>query len=149
MKTISFLILGGALALLAFVPASQKYASTEDASYITQDPLSESMKRGSEIYTEYCIQCHLGKGEGVPGTFPPLAASDWLTPEKRAAAIGVVKYGQSGKIIVNGVTYNSAMAELGLYDDEVADVMNYILNNWGNSSESIVTEEEVTKITKE
>ena len=125
------------------------FAKAEQSTYTTQDPLVESMKRGAEVYTEYCIQCHLGQGEGVPGAFPPLAKSDWLTTDKREAAIRVVKYGQSGEIQVNGVTYNSAMAELGLYDDEVADVMNYILNNWGNSSEAIVTEEEVKKIEKE
>jgi len=130
------------------LPLGQHSDTAEKQTYTSQDPLAESMKRGGEIYTEYCIQCHLGQGEGVPGTFPPLAKSDWLLPVKRAAAIRVVKYGQSGEIQVNGVTYNSAMAALGLYDDEVADVMNYILNNWGNSSESMVTEEEVKKIEK-
>ena len=126
------------------------FAKVEKEAYVltSQDPLTESMKRGAEIYTEYCIQCHLGQGEGVKGTFPPLANSDWLLPEKRKEAIRVVKYGQSGEIKVNGETYNGVMAELGLYDDEVADVMNYILNNWGNTSESLVTEEEVKKVEK-
>ena len=40
------------------------------------------------------------------------------------------------------------MANLGLYEDEVADVMNYILNNWGNSSDKMVTEEEVKGVTE-
>ncbi len=126
------------------------FAKVEKEAYVltSQDPLTESMKRGAEIYTEYCIQCHLGQGEGVKGTFPPLANSDWLLPEKRKEAIRVVKYGQSGEIKVNGETYNGVMAELGLYDDEVADVMNYILNNWGNTSETLVTEEEVKKVEK-
>ncbi len=124
------------------------FAKANQNPYTSQDPLEESIKRGAVVYSEYCIQCHLGQGEGVPGTFPPLAKSDWLLPEKREAAIGVIKYGQSGAIQVNGVTYNSAMAALGLYDDEVADVMNYILNNWGNSSDKMVTEEEVKKIEK-
>lgn len=113
-----------------------------------QDPLKASLERGLEIYTEYCIQCHLGKGEGVAKTFPPLANSNWLLPEMRTNAIRVVKYGQSGEIKVNGETYNSAMANLELYDDEVADVMNYIMNNWGNSQETMVTEEEVKGIGK-
>lgn len=131
------------------LPKGMQSVKAEQPTYTSQDPLIESMKLGAQVYTEYCIQCHLGEGEGVPGTFPPLAKSDWLTPEKREAAIRVVKYGQSGEIQVNGVSYNSAMAELGLYDDEVANVMNYILNNWGNSSEAIVTEEEVKKIGRE
>lgn len=134
--------------IFACLPSGKTTETKGDASYKVQEPLAESMKRGAVIYTEYCIQCHLGKGEGVTGTFPPLAKSNWLLPDKRKAAIAAVKYGQSGEIEVNGVTYNSAMAELGLYDDEVADVMNYILNNWGNSSKDMVTEEEVREIKK-
>lgn len=153
-KYLSVLVSIGLITLFAFAKAclpssqsSEKYGNpTQETPSSGQDPLKESMKRGAEIYTEYCIQCHLGQGEGVAGTFPPLAKSNWLLPEKRSDAIRVIKYGQRGEIVVNGVTYNGVMAELGLYDDEVADVMNYILNNWGNSSEKMVTEAEVKKI---
>mgnify|MGYP000265077171 CR=1 FL=1 len=122
---------------------------TETARYTPQDPLKESMERGSVVYTDYCIQCHLGKGEGVSGTFPPLAQSDWLTKDNITNAIRVVKYGQTGEITVNGTTYNGVMADLGLYEDEVADVMNYILNSWGNTHDQIITEAQVKKVTKE
>lgn len=158
MKFISFIVGSGMVAVFA-LPLSSPYgvesrdlafAKAEKSMYTTaQDPLEESIKRGVQVYTEYCIQCHLGKGEGVKGFFPPLAKSDWLVPEKRMDAIRVVKYGQSGEISVNGKTYNGVMANLELYEDEVADVMNYILNNWGNSSDKMVTEDEVKKITKE
>ena len=40
------------------------------------------------------------------------------------------------------------MAALGLSDDEVADVMNYITNSWGNKNDKIVTIEEVSKVKK-
>ena len=134
------------LSNLASSDASGSYIRLDTAADHSQDPLKESMARGAEIYTEYCIQCHLGQGEGVATAFPPLAKSSWLLPEMRSNAIKVVKYGQSGEILVNGETYNSAMANLGLYDDEVADVMNYIMNSWGNSQEGLVTEEEVKGI---
>lgn len=122
---------------------------TETATYTSQDPLKESIARGGEVYTEYCIQCHLGQGEGIPKTFPPLAKSDWLTKDNITDAIRVVKYGQTGEITVNGETYNGVMAELGLYEDEVADVMNFIMNSWGNSYDQMITEEQVKKVTKE
>lgn len=109
--------------------------------------LKESMKRGSEIYTDFCITCHLEKGEGVANVFPPLAKSDYLM-ENREASIRGIKYGQQGVIVVNGVTYNSAMASLGLEDEEIADVMNFISNSWGNSSGKIVTVEEVASVSK-
>jgi len=113
-----------------------------------QDPsLKESMQRGSEIYADFCVTCHLEKGEGVMGTFPPLANADYLI-ENREASIRGIKYGQQMEIVVNGVTYNSAMPNPGLEDEEIADVMNYILNSWGNSSDEIVTVEEVEAIQK-
>ncbi|MEA1785052.1 cytochrome c [Arenibacter sp. GZD96] len=107
--------------------------------------LKESMKRGSEIYADFCINCHLAQGEGVPNVFPPLANSDYLQ-NNRFESIAGVKYGQRGEIVVNGVTYNNIMMPMGLDDTEVADVMNFILNSWGNSSEGLVTPEEVAKI---
>ena len=55
-----------------------------------------------------------------------------------------IKFGQKGEIIVNGKTYNGAMAALGLDDDEVADVMNYINNSWGNKYGNLITEEEAS-----
>ncbi|MFH6604998.1 c-type cytochrome [Maribacter algicola] len=114
--------------------------------FFSQDPaLEESMKRGSEIYTDFCVTCHLEKGEGVPHTFPPLANSDYLMNHREASIRGV-KFGQQIEIVVNGVTYNSAMPDPGLEDEEVVDVMNYILNSWGNSTDKIVTLEEVESI---
>lgn len=107
--------------------------------------LQESMEKGKELYADFCVTCHMDNGEGVPNVFPPLAKSDYLT-ENREASIRGVKYGQSGEIVVNGVTYNNMMMELGLTDEEVADVMNYVLNSWGNKSQSMVTASEVASI---
>lgn len=109
--------------------------------------LKESMERGRATYADFCVSCHLQQGEGVAHTFPPLAGSDYLM-EKREESIKAIKYGLQGEILVNGVTYNSAMTGLGLEDDEVADVMNYISNSWGNTSDSIVTKKEVVSVKK-
>ncbi len=119
------------------------FVSIPICSVFSQDPaLEESMQRGSEIYADFCVTCHLEKGEGVPHTFPPLAKSDYLM-NNREASIRGVKFGQQIEIVVNGVTYNSAMPDPGLENEEVADVMNYILNSWGNSTDKMVTLEEV------
>ncbi|TFG76643.1 MAG: cytochrome c [Flavobacteriales bacterium] len=116
--------------------------------YFFQEPaLEASIQRGSEIYADFCVTCHLDQGEGVANTFPPLAKSDYLA-NNREGSIRGVKFGQQGKLVVNGVSYNSVMAPLGLEDDEVADVMNFILNSWGNTSEKMVTVEEVGAIQK-
>ena len=105
------------------------------------------IKRGKEVYTDMCVTCHLPNGEGVPKVYPPLAKSDYLM-EKREASIRAIKYGIRGKIVVNDVQYRGIMANLGLYEDEVADVMNYITNSWGNENLKMITEEEVKKISK-
>jgi cytochrome c len=113
-----------------------------------QNPkLSESIERGKEIYTDFCVVCHKVNGEGTIKIFPPLAGSDYLRNNQKESIKGI-KYGQSGKIKVNGVEYNGTMTDLGLSDEEVADVMNYINNSWGNKIKEIVTPEMVKKIGK-
>ncbi len=111
------------------------------------NPLTSSINRGKAIYTDFCMTCHLPNGEGVANVYPPLAKSDYLM-KNREASIRGIKYGQQGEIIVNGKKYNSVMAALGLSDDEVADVMNYITNSWGNKNTKMITESEVSKIKK-
>ncbi|MFD1015892.1 c-type cytochrome [Winogradskyella rapida] len=107
--------------------------------------LKESMARGKIVYNDLCITCHLTEGQGAPKVFPPLANSDFLK-NKQTESIKAVKYGLSGEIKVNGVTYNSVMSPLGLSDKEVADVINYINNSWGNQIDNFVTPEKVSEL---
>ncbi|MDC8003504.1 cytochrome c [Aureisphaera galaxeae] len=145
------LIIGLPITLLACKfnseDTSQTTTSTTPISNIQNPSLKESMERGGLVYTDFCMQCHLANGYGVPGSFPPLAQSDWLT-EKRTESIHAVKYGQQGEITVNGKKYNSYMAPMGLTDEEVADVMNYIMNSWGNTQTKMVTPAEVKAVEK-
>ena len=119
---------------------SKTIVTTQD-----QSSLKESIKRGSDIYADFCVTCHLPNGKGIEGTFPPLADSDFLRDNLEESIRGV-KYGQRGEITVNGVTYNGFMARLGLEDDEVADVMNYVNNSWGNKNDKMITKTEVEAI---
>ncbi len=100
---------------------------------VQKDELAESIARGKTIYNDYCVSCHLDNGEGIEGSFPPLAKADFLTkfPEQ---AIYAVKFGMEGKIVVNGKEYDNMMPNPGLDPAQVADVMNYIRNSWGNNS---------------
>ena len=111
-----------------------------------QKPLEQSIADGKEIYTDFCLQCHMAKGEGVKGAFPPLAKSDYLNDIDKS--IHAIKYGLKGPIKVNGVSYNGNMINQGLDEEEISDVMNYILNSWGNFSAVIITEEKVASIKK-
>lgn len=122
----------------------------ENSSYYplnqSNNDLTKSIERGNDVYADFCIQCHLGNGKGSE-TVPPLAGSDWLI-NKRKESIHAVKYGQSGPIKVNGKNYNAMMSPLGLTDEEVADVMNYVMNSWGNKQSKMVTVSEVKAIKK-
>ncbi len=111
------------------------------------DDFEASKARGKEVYYEYCVTCHMAAGEGITGAFPPLAGSDYLMADVERAA-RVIKFGQQGEIVVNGVTYNSYMAPLGLDDEEIADVMNFVMNSWGNERDTMVTEAFVEGVEK-
>jgi mono/diheme cytochrome c family protein len=102
---------------------------------------------GKEIYEDFCIQCHGANGRGDGKNFPPLDGSDWLT-KKRTQSIHAVKFGQSGAIVVNKIKFNNLMPPMRLSNEEVADVMNYIMNSWGNKQSKKVTKEEVGNIKK-
>jgi len=110
----------------------------------SQDELTASKERGRAIYLGYCITCHQPQGKGIEGVFPPLAGSDFLMADKKRS-IRIVKFGLEGEITVNGVTYNNFMSPLGLSDAEVADILNFVRNSWGNEGE-IVTVKEVGKV---
>lgn len=112
------------------------------------DELAKSIQRGKMVYSDNCISCHMGTGEGVTATFPPLAKSDYLFPNHENA-IKAIKFGLIGKIKVNGVDYDSMMPNPGLDNDEIADVMNYILNSWGNSSQKKIITKEMVEAVKQ
>ncbi|MDP5094098.1 MAG: cytochrome c [Polaribacter sp.] len=139
-KGIIFLCLS--LVIFSFTKKEEVYIA------VNQDTkLKESIKRGKEVYDNMCISCHLANGEGVPKVFPPLAKSDYLM-KKREASIRAIKYGLKGEIVVNGVIYKSMMLKAGLDPDEIADVMNYITNSWGNKNSKMITIQEVEAISK-
>ena len=110
-------------------------------------PIEQSIADGEEIYQDFCLQCHLSNGEGVSGIYPPLANSDYLFDDIDRS-IRNIKYGLSGPIIVNDEEYNAVMLNNGLDDEEISDVMNYILNSWENKTNEMITKERVAKISK-
>lgn len=105
------------------------------------DPFTAAMSRGAIVYAN-CAGCHQASGVGVAGAIPPLADSEWVTGgTDRLAAI--ILRGVTGPITVRGSTYNSAMQGFSnLTDGDIAAVMTYIRNNWGNEG-SMVTREMV------
>ena len=123
---------------------SEDYSARPSEKKVQSPEIKQSIDRGARIYNNFCATCHLASGEGIANAFPPLNNSDWLK-EKRKKSIAAVKNGLNGPIEVNGEEYNSVMTDLGLTDEEVADVMNYIFTAWDNNIEPPVTVEEVAR----
>lgn len=104
--------------------------------------LKASIERGKEVYNTQCITCHMEKGEGIDGAFPPLAKSDYLMADKNRSIKQILE-GATGEMKVNGKVYNGEMPAIDLTDEQVSDVLNYIRNSWGNKG-GAVTPNEVT-----
>jgi len=116
------------------------------SAFMQASGLPQSIERGKEVYTTYCQNCHMENGAGVPGANPPLAKSDYLKHPVNDLIKLVVK-GQTGKIIVNGTTYETPMLAVDyLTDEQVADVLNYVRNTWGNKNAVAVLPSQVKKM---
>ena len=107
--------------------------------------LKKSMEDGKGIYLGVCLACHLNEGQGIPSVFPPLAKSDFLMEDVDRNIKNLIQ-GLNGEIEVNGTKYNGAMPASGLDDKDIADVLNYVMNSWGNKAEGMVTETQVKKV---
>ncbi|MET0516675.1 MAG: copper-containing nitrite reductase, partial [Nitrospiraceae bacterium] len=81
-------------------PAAHTAAPMSTQAPATDDP-SARLAKGGTLYKTYCMGCHQAEGQGIPGTFPPLAKSDYLMADK-SRAIETVLNGLTGPIEVNG-----------------------------------------------
>ncbi|HKZ38533.1 MAG TPA: cytochrome c [Chryseolinea sp.] len=126
--TIITLLLIATISLMAFKKTNQKF------------DLKASIERGKEVYNSQCITCHMEKGEGIEGAFPPVAKSDYLMADKKRAVKQILE-GASGEMVVNGVTYNGEMPAIDLTDEQVSDVLNYVRNSWGNKGGAVTPSE--------
>lgn len=89
---------------------------------------------GAEVFTR-CAVCHQTTGLGMPGAYPPLAGSEWLTGNPEVP-IRIVLHGLQGAITVKGASYNNAMMAFAdqLTDAQIAAVISYERSSWGNSA---------------
>ncbi len=87
---------------------------------------------GKKTYLAQCSNCHQTDGSGLQKLYPPLAKADFLS-KNLSKSICIVQNGYDDPLIVNGVEYNMVMpAFQQLTPIEIAEVMTYIGNKWGN-----------------
>lgn len=117
---------------------------TEDEAVAQVTKLEEQMGRdelmaqGKQVFTTTCQACHQANGKGIPGAFPPLEKSKWVTGSPKRL-IAIVLHGLQGEIEVNGSVYNSVMPafEGQLSNKDIASVATYIRNSFGNSAKEV------------
>jgi mono/diheme cytochrome c family protein len=112
----------------------------------------DPMVIGKKLYTANCVACHQATGLGVAGQFPTLVDSEWVLGGDWHGDNHLVKillHGLQGPIQVKGNTYNGAMPPWKqLKDEQIAAILTYIRNEWGNSA-SPITADQVAKIREE
>lgn len=110
----------------------------------------DPMALGKRLFTQNCLVCHQQNGQGVAGQFPPLVQSEWVLSNKDWHGdnhlVKILLHGMQGPMQVQGVTYNGAMPPWSqLKDEQIAYILTYIRNEWGNQAPPI-TPEYVAKI---
>ncbi len=99
--------------------------------------IQDQINAGAQLFAGTCSVCHQTNGAGLPGVFPPLAGSTFLNANPQRA-IGILLHGLTGKINVNGNEFDSVMPSMSqLNDDEVANILTYVLNSWNNKGARI------------
>ncbi|MDE1947693.1 MAG: c-type cytochrome [Burkholderiales bacterium] len=111
-------------------------------------PAAGAVLDGAALYAAHCAACHQATGQGLPGVFPPLAASEWVLGKERTLA-AIVLHGISGAFTVDGKAYSGAMPAFGaqLKDAEIAAIVSHERSSWGNAA-SAVTEASVAEVRK-
>ena len=82
---------------------------------------------GEDLYRSRCAACHQADARGLPGSFPPLVGSEWVTGDPRTLA-RILLDGLAGPVTVAGAVYNGNMPAWGstMTDVEIALVLTYV-----------------------
>ncbi|GAC1424988.1 MAG: hypothetical protein NVS1B13_09770 [Flavisolibacter sp.] len=107
--------------------------------------LKASIYRGKAVYGSFCLTCHQADGSGVPNMNPPLIKTKWVLGPKEVLITQVLQ-GSKGKVEIDGDIFHNAMPPLAaLTDVQIADVLTYIRNSFGNRA-SLVSPAQVKNI---
>ncbi|MDC2887988.1 c-type cytochrome [Psychrosphaera algicola] len=137
-------IFSGKQADSVYLPEGSAIQSLENNHMaVTAKTKAEQIRFGQRVYEANCMACHQSNGQGIPSAFPPLAKSDYLIANPMLGVDAII-HGLSGPVKVNDVTYNSVMPAMSLNDQDIANVITFVLNSWDNLGGQ-VTANEVAK----
>jgi len=129
------------LTAIAILLMGATAAQNKPISKAQQQPsIKTSIAAGKLVYTQYCLSCHMADGGGVQNMNPPLIKTSFINGEK-SKLVSVVLNGMSQKEI-DGETYNNVMAPFNyLTDKQIADVLTYVRNSFGNKKTAVTVAE--------
>ena len=135
----------GLICISACSDAQTKHKAKVSAKPKTATGVAASLAGGKKVYMQYCLPCHQADGAGVQRMNPPLIKTDYVLGDKKRL-INIVLKGFNEDVEINGQYYSNTMpAHDFLKDNEIANVLTYVRNNFGNKATAIKTAE-VTKL---
>ena len=109
--------------------------------------IDKKLKSGENVFKARCASCHQANGLGITGQYPPLAGSKWATTDS-GLITNIILKGLKGEIIVKGEKYGTSaainMAAVPIDDREIANVVTYVRQSWGNESSEVFEEDVAT-----
>lgn len=121
---------------------SKKALSAKTAA---KPPEKPSIAKGKVVYSTYCLTCHQADGGGVPNMNPPLIKTSYVLGDK-TKLIKILLHGLNEEVEINGSYYTNPMpAHNFLKDEDIANVLSFVRNNFGNKA-PVVTTAEVKKL---
>ena len=136
MKVVVFLSL-----MLPFFAVAQSKKVQKKPAATTGAGLQQSVDRGKAVYATYCLSCHQMDGSGVPNLNPPLIQNEWVLGPKTVLIEQVLK-GSKGKVEIDGETFHNSMPPMAhLTDQQIADVITYVRNSFGNKASRVAPAE--------
>jgi len=126
------------LAAVILLPISlHLFAQSKPKTAAIKPGVPASITRGQVVYTKNCLSCHFADGGGVPNMNPPLVKTSYVLGDK-TKLIKVVLNGFAQNVEIDGETYSNNMAPHNfLSDQEIADVLTYVRNSFGNKASAI------------
>jgi len=99
--------------------------------------LSSHVTNGKAVYSKICVTCHMADGLGVQNMNPPLVKTTYVLGNK-AKLISIVLQGFNESVEIDGNTYSNVMPSQDfLKDQEIADVLTYVRNSFGNKATAV------------
>jgi mono/diheme cytochrome c family protein len=117
--------------------AATTYGQAQTKHRAASSRFAMAMANGKKLYTQNCLTCHQADGSGVATMNPPLIKTTYVLGDK-ATLTKIVLNGFNEDVQINGQTYSNTMTPHdSMKDQEIADVLTYVRNSFGNKASSI------------